>query len=71
MCEISLYFSLVDGSGFNYKELNNKELIESIIGNDIRPPVKNMAIKLETDDEIIYTINIPNDESKRGSIRLG
>lgn len=71
MGEISFYFSLVDGSGFNYKQLNNKELIESIIGNDIRPPIKNMEMKLETDDKIIYTISIPNDESRRGSIRIG
>lgn len=65
MNELTINFSLVDGSSLPLKYSSGKELIELIIGNDIRPPISNMVISVKTEDGKSVSIGVPNDNSKK------
>ena len=65
MNEMSINFPLVDGSSLPLQYNSCKELIELIIGNDIRPPISSMQISIKTEDGKKIRIGIPNDDSMK------
>ncbi|MFC2103295.1 hypothetical protein ACFLSS_02585 [Bacteroidota bacterium] len=64
MSELKINFPLVDGSSLPLEFNSGHELIELIMGDDIRPPISSMQINMTTDDDKKISIGIPNDDSK-------
>ena len=65
MNEMSINFPLVDGSSLPLQYSSCKELIELIIGDDIRPPISSMQINIKTEDGKTIRIGVPNDNSMK------
>ncbi len=64
MNELTISFPLVDGSSLPLPFNSGKELIELIMGDDIRPPISSMQLRVTTEDGKVIQIGIPNDERK-------
>lgn len=72
MSNIEVYAPLVDGSSVH---LHNTEegcnhLIEIILGDDLRPPPKNLTIKVTTKGGKKVELIIPNDHQAIAIVRI-
>jgi hypothetical protein len=70
MNEISINFPLVDGSNLPLEFNSGKELIELVIGDDIRPPIRSMQIQIKTEEGRVIRIGVPYDNSKNFFVEI-
>ncbi|MCW8876612.1 MAG: hypothetical protein OQK04_19370 [Kangiellaceae bacterium] len=72
MSNIEIYASLVNGGVFQL--LENGEgcniLVETVLGDDLRPPPSNLTIKVKTDSGKNVTVIIPNDYSSKAIVQI-
>jgi hypothetical protein len=60
---VKITASLVNGGTLEFDHLNCKGIIESLVSDDIRPPIKYLLINAKTRDGKPVTILIPNNEN--------
>ena len=65
-----LSFSDVSGGSFVYDESTGEEIIQKLMGNDIRPPLTNMYIEAKTQDGKTVRISIPNSNSEEAFVEI-
>lgn len=65
MSEIEITASLVDGSVQDFLEPGQTaaDLIKLIVGDDCRPPVRRLSIKITTEKGAVVEIEVPNGPS--------
>ena len=72
MSNIEVYAPLVNGNMFPYHEAGEgcNLLVEAILSDDLRPPPKNLTIKVSTNSGKNVEIIIPNDHLSTAIVRV-
>ena len=72
MSNIEVYAPLVNGDVFPFHETGEgcNILVESVIGDDLRPPPKNLTIKIKTRSGKTVELVIPNDHQSIAIVRI-
>ncbi len=72
MSNIKVNIQLVDGSDRTLHEKGEScsSLIETLCGNDIRPPPRNMKIKVFTKSMKVVEIIIPNEREDEAIVKV-
>lgn len=61
MAKLIVSISLVNGGAFPDREVSAYELFEQYVGDDLRPPARNLELTVYTDDGHEVFIGIPPD----------
>ena len=65
-----LTFSNIAGGGFIYDESTGEEIIQRLIGDDIRPPITHMSITAKTKDGKTIRISVSNSNDEEALIEI-
>ena len=72
MSNVEIYAPLVNGDIYPYHEDGEgcNILVENVLGDDLRPPPKNLTIKVKTDSGKNITIIIPNNHTSKAVVQV-
>lgn len=65
-----LSFTTVSGGGYIYDDRTGEEIIRKLMGDDLRPSLKNMYIEAKTKDGRTIRISVPNSDMEEAFVDI-